>query len=122
MSTTASPCRIQRIEADGKYVYYIQAPFSYGYANASLHCLAYPVEDIAGDFGVVSYAKNGKECHWDILTTEEALALNVKNPSSVDENQDIFIFSPSGIRLTKMQRGFNIVRQKNGQVMKYMMK
>ncbi|MBQ5511260.1 MAG: exo-alpha-sialidase, partial [Prevotella sp.] len=122
ISTTASPCRIQRIEADGKYVYYIQAPFSYGYANASLHCLAYPVEDIAGDFGVVSYAKNGKECHWDILTTEEALALNVKNPSSVDENQDIFIFSPSGIRLTKMQRGFNIVRQKNGQVMKYMMK
>ncbi len=122
ISTTASPCRIQRIEADGKCVYYIQAPFSYGYANASLHCLAYPVEDIAGDFGVVSYAKNGKECHWDILTTEEALALNVKNPSSVDENQDIFIFSPSGIRLTKMQRGFNIVRQKNGQVMKYMMK
>lgn len=122
MSTTASPCRIQRIEADGKIVYYIQAPFSYGYANASLHCLAYPVEEIAGDFGVVSYAKNGKECHWDILTTEEALALNVKNPSSVDENQDIFIFSPSGIRLTKMQRGFNIVRQKNGQVMKYMMK
>ena len=122
ISTTASPCRIQRMEVDGKYVYYIQAPFSYGYANASLHCLAYPVEEIAGDFGVVSYTKNGKECHWDILTTEEALALNVKNPSSVVENQDIFIFSPSGIRLTKMQRGFNIVRQKNGQVMKYMMK
>jgi hypothetical protein len=118
MSTTAAQCRIQRIETEGKSVYYIQAPFSYGYANASLRCLAYPREDVAGDFDVVSYAKNGKECHWDILTTEEALALEVQQIDDGGTLQPPTVYSVGGIHHSQEQRGINIIRHADGHVTK----
>ena len=106
------------MEADGKSVYYIQAPFSYGYANASLHCLVYPHDDIAGDFGMVSFAKNGKECHWDILTTEEALALEVQKIENGGKVLPPTVYSIGGIRRSQEQHGINIIRHADGHVTK----
>ena len=121
--TGATPVsiRIQKIEMEGATGFVLQAPYACGFRNGQR------LGNNAGG-SIINNRDDASldDCLWEILTTDEDIALGIQSPYMLPSHQaeagSRLLFSPNGQRLQQPRRGLNIIRHSDGSVQKVIKK
>ena len=114
--TTPASIKIQKIEIEGATGYVLQAPYACGFRNGQR------LGNVAGGSIINNRDDAGlDDCLWDILTTDEDIALGIESPNILPSTRGgvgAGVFAPNGQRISQPRRGLNIIRRSDGSVQK----